>query len=309
MTEPTTSAVFRFFRVIHSALGVFLTAVITACTSHIIPSTPTVPSRTSADVRPDSSGRKAPELSGVFRTGQLQYRLQRSAIVQALTPNDSTHRVDTTRTTAVLSVTFGSVATRGSVGARIQIDSGSVTTGSDTSVPIPASVPLLFSIDTVTGHIAPTSLATTSVTQNCIADSTEHVIVGFEVLPPALGTHSTTTWSDTVESNICRGTTSLRIVRIALYTWNVSSQPNSELLRTTRVSVQGSGIQWQQTINVIGEGSATDTLWFNPVDGSTRLQEVRGSSHLQIQFKSPMRVQEFVQTAQTQLVLQPTKPR
>jgi hypothetical protein len=283
-------------------------AMSTGCTSHIVSSTPTVPTRSPANVTPDSSENKALEPGSVFKTGQLQYHFQQSAIVQALTPNDSIHRVDTTRTTAVISVTFGSVETRASVGARIQIDSGSTTTGSDTSVPISSSIPLLFSIDTVTGHITPTNLPNTNVTQNCTSDSTEHVILGFEVLPPVFSTGSTA-WSDTLESNVCRGATLLRIVRIASYTWNTSGQPNRELLRTTRVGVQGSGIQWQQIISVTGEGSATDTLWFDPVDGSTRLQQVRGSSRLQIRFRSPMRVQDFVQTAQTQLVLQRSRSR
>ena len=235
--------------------------------------------------------------ASTYMPGQLHYDLQIFSTVHTTTP-DSTHRTDSTRLTGVITAILVGGLTRKTVSARVQSDSVSVATGGGTSVSLPLSEPVTFSIDTETGRVEPVDK---EVRRDCTIPGAENSpISGREVLP-TIHTKASQTWADTVYTSMCRGGAFLIITRIATFTQLQSSDSILRLLRLTQVQITGNGYQWEQKINVSGEGTATDTLL---VSGSPlRLQEVSGNSQTKFTFKTPLRAQEFIQTSTTHIAL------
>jgi hypothetical protein len=61
----------------------------------------------------------------------------------------------------------------------------------------------------------------------------------------------------------------------------------------TNVRVTGNGLQWQQPVQVSGEGAAIDTLLMGGIP--PRLRQLSGQSQMELEFRSPMRTQRFLQ--------------
>jgi len=233
----------------------------------------------------------------VYTPGRLQYDLQNSSVVRAIA-SDSAHRADSTRLIGTVTATLVPGPTHNTVVARVQFDSGSIASGSGTSVPIPPTESLVFTVDTETGRIA-------SMKQEVHQDCATHGADGFpfygrEVLP-TIHAPVALAWIDTVETSTCRGGAFLSITRIASYTRLQASDSVLRLLRLTQFRIIGDGHQWNQKIRVSGEGKATDTLRLSGFP--LRVQEVAGSSEIELSFRTELRVQEFIQTSTTHIVL------
>jgi hypothetical protein len=232
-----------------------------------------------------------------YAPGRLQYYLRTSSVVD-VTTGDSIHRADSTLLTGILTVTLVAGPVRNTVIAHVQPDSVSVATGSGTSIPILPRELLAFSIDIQTGRVAPINR---EVRRDCPADGSDSSpIYGHEVLP-SIHTRGVQTWTDTVYTSTCRGGALLTIARIASYTRLQSVDSVLRFLRLTHFQITGTGRQWDQRIEVSGEGTSTDTLH---VSGSPlRLQAVFGGSQTKLSFRTQLRAQEFIQTSTTRITL------
>lgn len=232
-----------------------------------------------------------------YAPGRLRYDLKSFSVVH-VTAGDSTRGADSTRLTGIITATLVASPTRNIVNARVESDSISVATGSSTSVPIPPSEPLIFSINTQTGRVTPVNQ---EVRRDCTSgDANSSPINGREVLP-SIHAQTVQMWVDTLYTATCRGGALLTITRIAVFTRLEQSDSVVRLLRLTKFQVTGTGRQWDQKIEVSGEGTATDTLH---VSGSPlRLQEVSGSSEMKLSFRTQLRAQEFIQTSTTRVTL------
>jgi len=232
-----------------------------------------------------------------YTPGRLQYYLQTFSVVH-VTAGDSLHRADSTHLTGILTATLAAGRAHNTVIAHVQSDSVSVATGSGTSIPLPPSESLTFTIDTQTGRVVP---ANQEVPRDCTTGSADSSpIYGREVLP-TIHTRVAQTWIDTLYTSTCRGGALLTIARIASYTQLPSRDSVLQFLRLTQFQITGNGHQWNQKIEVSGEGTAADTLH---VSGSPlRLQEVSGSSQTKFSFRTQLRTQDFTQTSTTRITL------
>ena len=244
---------------------------------------------------PDSSAPASLSRS-VYVDAQLRYNLQVSSVIR-ITGGDSTHRVDSLHVTGTLTTTFAVGPIRNTVVAHVQSDSVAVATGSSTSVPVSPAGPLAFTIDTRNGRITPIE----ETRQNCASDSTDSSpIDGHEVLP---GIHIpiVQSWTDTLHTLACRGGVLLSISRVAVYTRLQSPDSVLRLLRLTQFQITGTGHQWDQRVEVSGEGIVTDTLRLSA--SPMQLQELSGGSETKFLFKTQLRTQEFIQTSATHITL------
>ena len=235
--------------------------------------------------------------ASAYTPGRLQYELQSSSAVH-VTAGDSTRRADSTRLTGIITATLVASPAQNTVTARVESDSISVATGGSTSIPIPSGEPLIFSINTQNGQVTPVNQ---QVRRDCtIGDADSPPIYGREVLP-SIHARTVQTWVDTLYTSTCRGGALLNITRIAAFTRLPPSDSVVRLLRLTKFQITGNGRQWDQKIEVSGEGTAADTL---RMSGSPlRLQEVSGSSEMKLSFRTQLRAQEFIQTSTTRLTL------
>ena len=234
----------------------------------------------------------------IYQPGELRYRLQVSSTIQLIS-GDSVNRIDSTRVTGNLNVRFSSVAGRDQVTVEVQSDSALLTVAGGTSVPMVSGPPFVFVIDPRNSRIT-----ATEVTQNppCIRESNQQSpFSGREVLPN-IQPQFRSTWADTTTTTTCRDGVLLFLTRVASYARLQSPDSTYRFLRSTQVAVTGSGVQWEQRVNVSGKGSATDTLYLSGLP--TRLRESSGSSHLQLQFRTPLKTQEFIQNTTTHVLLQ-----
>ena len=236
--------------------------------------------------------------ASTYTPGRLQYHLQTFSVVH-VTAGDSLHRTDSTHLTGILTATLAAGPARNTVIAHVQSDSVSVATGNGTSIPIPPSEVLAFTIDSQTGRVVP---ANQEVPRDCTTGSADSSpIYGREVLPTIHTGAAAQTWIDTLYTSTCRGGALLTIARIVSYTQLPSRDSVLQFLRLTQFHITGNGRQWNQKIEVSGEGTATDTLH---VSGSPlRLQEVSGSSQTKFSFRTQLRTQDFTQTSTTRITL------
>ena len=234
----------------------------------------------------------------IYQPGQLRYRLQISSVVQ-LTAGDSVQRTDSTRMTGNLSVVFSSVTGRDQIAAQVQPDSISLTAGSGTSVSIAPGTPITFQIDQPTGRVT-----VDKATQNstCDQDAVQHSpFSGSEVLPN-IQPQFAASWVDTSTTTTCRGGVLLTLIRVATYAPLDTTDNTYRILRSTQLTVNGVGHQWNQQVNVRGQGAATDTLYLG--GSQLRLQQITGGSYLRLQFHAPLKTQDFSQNTTTHVVLQ-----
>jgi len=232
-----------------------------------------------------------------FDTGRLDYNFRIFSITHVLA-GDSTPRADSSLVVGILIATLSVSLSRNTVLARVKSDSVTVTTGSGTSVPISPGELFLFTIDTRTGQVMQTNRQTTPDCGSGISDSSP--IYGREVLPN-ISIPATQAWADTVHTSMCRGGALLTVTRIASYTHLQSPDSVKQLLRLTQFHIAGTGRQWNQKIEVSGEGSSLDTLRLSgfPI----RLTQITGRSQVRFVFRTQLRVQEFLQTSTTRIAL------
>jgi len=232
-----------------------------------------------------------------FGAGRLDYNFRIFSITHALA-GDSTPRADSSLVVGILIATLSVSRSRNTVLARVESDSVTVTTGSGTSVPISPGELFLFTIDTRTGQVVQTNRQTTPDCGSGISDSSP--IYGREVLPN-ISIPATQAWADTVHTSMCRGGALLTVTRIASYTHLQSPDSVKQLLRLTQFHIAGTGRQWNQKIEVSGEGSSLDTLRLSgfPI----RLTQITGRSQVRFVFRTQLRVQEFLQTSTTRIAL------
>jgi hypothetical protein len=233
----------------------------------------------------------------IYQPGQLRYRLQVSSTVQ-LMAGDSVQRSDSTRVTGNFNVVLSSVPGRDRIAAQIQPDSISLTAGSGTSVSTAPAAPITFQINQPTGR-ATVDKATQNST--CDQDAQHSPFSGSEVLPN-IQPQFVTSWVDTSTTTTCRGGVLLTLRRVATYTPLDTADNTYRILRSTQLTVNGVGHQWNQQVNVRGEGAATDTLYLS--GSPLRLQQMTGGSYLRLQFQAPLKTQDFSQNTTTNVLLQ-----
>jgi hypothetical protein len=232
-----------------------------------------------------------------YAPGRLQYDLQIFSVAQLLA-GDSVHRSDSTYVVGVVTTTLAAGPQRNTIIARVESDSISVRRGSSTSVPVRSSEPPVFTIDTQTGEVEPTNESTLA---DCVnGDFESSPIDGREVLP-TVHISAANTWTDTLSTSTCRGGTLLRITRVASYTRLQLPDSTLHIARVTHFQIAGNGQQWNQRIEVSGDGTSTDTLYLGGVP--PRLRAVTGSSQTKLVFKTELRVQEFIQASTTHILM------
>jgi len=233
-----------------------------------------------------------------YAPGRLQYDLQIFSVARVLA-GDSTHRSDSTHVIGLITTTLAAGFRGTTATARVESDSVAVIRGTGTSVPLRASEPLGFTIDTQTGEVKPTNRVQLD---DCSKDNFESSpIDGHEVLPTIHTTPTQNTWTDTLSTFTCRGGALLRIMRVASYTRLQSPDSTLHIARITQFQITGNGQQWNQKIEVSGDGTSTDTLHLGGFP--LRLQVVAGSSQTRLVFKTELRLQEFIQNSRTRIVM------
>lgn len=243
----------------------------------------------------DSTNRPASYLLDIYQPGIAQYDYRSISIIQLLT-NDSSSRTDSTQVTAVLTATFTAVSSRQTVEATLKADSILIVT-QPLSVPPPSLqtqfIPL--QIERTTGRL----LSSKPAVIECNQATVDFIFRGDEVIP-AIRYSSTgiQSWTDTTISEICRGGMRIRSTRVSQYRAG-SFTPNTtlaaQILRTINIRISGTGAQWQQPVHVSGEGTSIDTLVIAGVP--PRLHRLSSTSRVLLEFRSPMRTQQFVQTS------------
>jgi hypothetical protein len=233
-----------------------------------------------------------------YSPGRLQYDLQIFSVARVLA-GDSTHRSDSTHVIGLITTTFAAGSRSNTAVARVESDSIAVIRGTGTSVPLQASESLGFAIDTQTGEVEPTNPVRLD---DCSKDGFESSpIDGREVLPTIHALATLNTWTDTVSTFTCRGGALLRITRVASYARLQSPDSILHIARITQFQITGNGQQWNQKIEVSGDGTSTDTLRLGGFP--LRLQVIAGSSQTRLVFKTELRLQEFIQTSRTRIVM------
>lgn len=258
------------------------------------------PERPESQVRKPTLGDSSTSVrvaTSPFSAGRLDYNFRIFSITQAL-PSDSIRRVDSSLVIGTLTATLSVSPNRNTVLARVESDSVAVTTGSGTSVPISPSELLLFTIDTRTGQVVQINRQAMPDCANRLSDSSP--IYGREVLP-SITIPGTQAWTDTVQTLMCRGGALLTVTRIASYMRLQSPDSTQQLRRSTQFHITGTGRQWDQKIEVSGEGTSLDTLRLNGLP--IRLREITGQSQVRLVFRTQLRVQEFLQTSTTHIAL------
>lgn len=282
-----------------AALGSFLATLI-ACARPISPSpTPGVVHKPATEKIAQDSVSSSSPTGLIYLPGQIRYSIQVSSAIQVVA-GDSVQRIDSTQIRGNLQVVFTKAPTRDQVVAEVQNDSMLFTVGAGTSIAT-ASGPLsAFEIDLRTGRITPNESQRTML---CDPDRHQRSIFSGREVLPSMQPRIVSTWVDTSATTVCRDSVVLVLTRVASYTrLQISDTAQQLIVRLTRVTVSGRGHQWGQKVDVSGNGTATDTL---RLDGSPlRLQESTGNSHLRLQFRAPLKVQEFTQDTQTHIRLQ-----
>ena len=245
----------------------------------------------------DSSTSMRVATTSPFSSGRVDYNFRIFSTTHALV-SDSTRRIDSSLVVGILTATLSVSPSRNTVLARVESDSVAITRGSGTSVPILPSEVFLFTIDTRTGQVIQTNRQTTPDCTNSVSDSSP--IYGREVLP-SISTPITQAWADTVHTLMCRGGALLTVTRIASYTHLQSPDSAKQLLRSTQFYIAGNGRQWNQKIEVSGEGMSLDTLRLSGLP--IRLTQITGRSQVRFVFRTQLRVQEFLQTSTTHIAL------
>jgi hypothetical protein len=256
---------------------------------------PTTTTETGA--RPDSTLTLV--LPNIFEPGQVAYDVSVTSVVESVT-GDSLPRVDSARALAQLSIAFSKVPD-GRIRVDAQVDSIRINTIPPAARAGQAGVVSEFYV--VLGPRSRVTRQQPTQSPTCTLEQATTFLTGEEVLPalPVLSPIPTV-WTDTTRVELCRGGVPLRITRIAQYRPDQSEfpaqtqAPSFRFIRSTRVTVQGQGIQWQQPVEVTGHGTSTDTLMIV----ASRLSTISGQGSLELFFQSQFRSQQLRQTSHVQ---------
>jgi hypothetical protein len=243
----------------------------------------------SVNSRADSSALTSATTQSIFSPGHLEYAIQVQAVVQTLPP-DSMHAPDSTRTVGTATITFETNSPNKII-ATISIDSIRQSIQGTVSERLPRQY-FQFSINPEGTPISnqPNAIKTED---KCTKDRHLPPFSGFEFLP-RIPIPPRATWTDTSDVHTCRDGLSIFFHRISNYQ-HISDDSANRITRSTQVVVTGTGKQWSQSVNIAGTGLAIDTIWLS-TPGTLRLQQIRGSSQLDLTFRSPLRIQHFEQT-------------
>jgi len=229
----------------------------------------------------------------IYEPGQLNYDvLVRSALQP--TTGDSVHQPDSTQMSSVIRIHFLPAGADSQVLARAEIDSTILRTTNNSSIQLPTGT-FTFRINTKAKHVSASQKIDCSDTTTTIP---QLPIQGLEVLP-VMGAIDTDHWVDTSVVQICRGTITVSLARTAIYTVTTQNLTTSQVVRTTDMTMRGSGYQWNQKVTLTGHGTAVDTLSI----AESRLQHISGNAHLEINFDSPLRHQQYTQLTSNQITL------
>ena len=277
------------------SLSILVSLLLAGC---VRASSPRAPGQPEPDIRKSLTDSLKPaniESTTTYSPGQLYYRLE-SFSVTHVTVGDSIPHTDSTRLTGNLTATFAAGPTQTTVIGQIRSDSIFVATGSGTSIPIKPSELAAFTIETQTGQVKPVNQG---VHPSCTgAGASSSPISGREVVPSI---HLRQAWMDTLYTTTCRAGTFLTIRRVASYTRLQLPDSSFQFLRSTQVQITGNGHQWDQKVEVSGEGTSTDTLYVSGFP--LRLQQISGMSQIALLFRTPLRTQNFIQTTITHITL------
>ena len=281
----------RYLGITRLLLSLTSTALTTSCTtSRPLVSPPTSVPREPVNSRADLSGLTSVNQQSIFSPGQLEYAIQVQAVVQALPP-DSMHTPDSTHTVAAATMMFETNSPN-KITATISIDSIHQSIQGTASESLPRQY-FQFSINPE-GTLISSQRDRVNTEEKCTAHTQQAPFSGFELLPH-IPIPLRPTWTDTTDVHTCRDGLSILFHRISNYQ-HISEDSANRITRSTQVVVTGNGKQWNQSVNVAGTGLAVDTIWLSS-SGTLRLQQIRGSSHLDLTFRSPLRIQHFEQTA------------
>jgi hypothetical protein len=234
----------------------------------------------------------------IYRPGSMSYDYTLTSRIRSIT-GDSIPRVDTTEVSALVSATFGSSEGRSAYRAEIAIDSAVITSSSITGENrfVPRRVQSI-SIDPESGKLQHVQVEPTS----CTFGQSEPPLLGDELLPviPARDIVGRS-WADTTRYQLCRGGVALLVTRVARYRAQMDNPlpegtaASIRVFRVSEVTFTGQGNQWQQPVQASGIGSSIDTLTIGGTPA--RLRSINGSSQMQIEFHSGIRLQRFLQAS------------
>ena len=282
----------------------FAALSLTGCASRPTPSSVPASQGDRPPVAPaDSTVRGSSSLLDIYQAGSIRYDYRLTSTVQSIA-GDSIPRTDSVRVTAVLTATFSGDPAQRVVDATLKADSIIVTAQPGSTTPSSLQtqfVPLR--LDRPSGRIT----SPRAVLAECTQETQDVVFHGDEIVPALLREGSASrSWADTSTSEVCRGGLRLQLARIARYRVEAPTptQPTqTTVVRVTDVRVSGNGVQWQQPVQVSGEGAAVDTLFVGGIP--PRLRQLSGQSQMELEFRSPMRTQRFLQRSATVIGVQP----
>jgi len=245
----------------------------------------------------DSTVRASSAPLDIYQAGSIRYDYRLTSTVQSIA-GDSIPRTDSVRITAVLMATFSGDPTQRVVDATLKADSIIVAAQPGSTAPSSLQtqfVPLR--VDRSSGRIT----SPRAVLAECTQETQDVVFHGDEIVPAVLRDGSASrSWADTSTAAVCRGGLRMQLARIARYRVEASvpgQLAQTTVIRVTDVRVTGNGVQWQQPVQVSGEGAAVDTLFVGGVP--PRLRQLSGQSQMELEFRSPMRTQRFLQRSAT----------
>ena len=276
----------------------FAALSLTGCASQPTPSSIPASQGDRPPVAPaDSTVRGSSSPLDIYQPGSIRYDYRLTSTVQSIA-GDSIPRTDSVRITAVLTATFGGDPTQRVVDATLKADSIIIAAQPGSTAPLSLQtqfIPLRF--DRPSGRITSPRV----VLAECTQDTQDVVFHGDEIVPTVLREGSASrSWADTSTSEVCRGGLRMQLARIARYRVEAPTltQPvQTTVIRVTDVRVTGNGVQWQQPVQVSGEGAAVDTLFMGGIP--PRLRQLSGQSQLVLEFRSGMKAQRFLQRSAT----------
>jgi hypothetical protein len=263
------------------------------CTKTVVQQEPVAP-RVISRVA-DSSSRTNPTSYRVspvqlFHPGNALYEYRTLSIVH-VTTGDSVPRADTTTVTALVSAEFQAVANDNlTIQASVTIDSIAVRTGSSTISQYHPHTDTL-RISTSTGRVSRVNAQKISC-----GEQGQELLVRTDDVVPSLLTTQKGTWSDTLVRQVCRAGIQLQAHRVTSYQLD-STVSELRLLRITKTTFSGRGIQWNQPVESAGQSISADTLFLD-LSNRRRIQRIRGTTQLQMNFRSQLRNQQFEQSTQ-----------
>jgi hypothetical protein len=247
----------------------------------------------------EALGNNSSPNTSIYEPGELRYNYRlRSAVHSSI--GDSSNRLDSTRTTAVVRVVFAQNAKRDSIVATVRTDSILATlTNSLTTISLPSQLHT-FTIDVKNGYIRSDGSNSNAAIPCLDSDSSSSSLspYGSELIFP-IPSGKSTVWNDSSEVRTCRAGVLLTIRRHALYQATQLSESLVQIVRNTDVVVTGDGRQWDQHVSTSGSGISTDTLLLSRIP--YRVQHITVRAQLKLQFRSALRTQGFEQTIVTDI--------